>query len=373
MKFTVSSKELFSQLNKISGAISANTVIPILEDFLVRLGDSSIQVTASDYETFMRIDIAVDEVDGSGEIAIPAKMLLDTLKGLPNQPVTIDIADNGLVKLVATSGEYQLAGEKGEDYPGLPMVEGENEIEFNAEVLRTAITSTLFAVSNDELRPAMTGVFLQVNENDLTFVSTDAHKLVKYTSIEDGHQSHNGFILPKKALTLLKNALGMSDTGLVKMKYSETNAEFEFDTIRLICRLIDARFPDYNAVIPKDNANLMTIDRLSLQNALKRLQIYSNKSTYQVVLSLAQDKLELSAQDVDFSNEANEELNCEYSGDELRIAFSARFLIEILGVLDTQEITFKLSTPNRAGVIVPKEQEEGKDLLMLVMPIMINT
>lgn len=372
MKFTVSSKELFSQLNKISGAISANTVIPILEDFLVRFGDNSIQVTASDYETFMRIDIAVDEVDGSGEIAIPAKILLDTLKSLPNQPVTIEI-ENGLVKLVAENGEYQLAGEKGEDYPSLPMVEGEKEIEFTAEVLSEAITNTLFAVSNDELRPAMTGVFLQVNENDLTFVSTDAHKLVKYSSAEEGHQSHSGFILPKKALSLLKNALNASNTGLVKLKYSETNAEFEFDTIRLICRLIDARFPDYNAVVPKDNANLMTIDRSSFQNALKRLAIYSNKSTYQVVLSLTQDSLEVSAQDIDFSNEAKETLKCDYSGDDLRIAFSAKFLIEILGVLDTQEITFKLSTPNRAGVIVPKEQEEGKDLLMLVMPIMINT
>lgn len=371
MKFTISVKEFLNQLNKIAGAVASSTVIPILEDFLLDLQDDVLTITASDYETFMRIRVSLSNSEGNGRIAIPAKILIDTLRALPEQPITLAVDGQG-VSLASSSGTYKLNGEDAADYPDLPLIESdESQIEFGSDVLQNAISKTLFGVSNDELRPAMTGVFMRVDEDSMTFVATDAHKLVRYKSFEPTGIQREGIILPKKALNLVKNALS-DQTTIVKMRFNETNAQFEFDNLVLVCRLIDARYPDYNAVIPKENPNKLTINRTDLQSALRRLAIYANKSTYQVIFDIQAGQIEVSAQDIDFSNEARETLPCDYSGESIRIAFNAKFLIEILGVLDTDEISLELSTPSRAGIIIPSEENDNEDVLMLVMPIMIN-
>ncbi len=372
MKFTIAVKDLQKELSKIGGAISTSAVIPILEDFLFEIKNDSIMVTASDYDTFVKISIPVQNVEGEGVIAIPAKIIMETLKALPDQPITIDIDENNGVKLYSANGVYQLAGEQADEYPSMPNVNADKVIEFDQSILQTAINKTLFAVSNDELRPAMTGVFLQIEEDSLTFVATDAHKLVKFKCFEPTGSSYQGIILPKKALSLLKTALAAEGNGLIKMSINENNVKFEFSDMVMTCRLIDARYPDYNAVIPKENPNVLTVNRNDLQNALKRLAIYSDKSTYQVILDLQQNKLNIKAQDVDYSNEAEETLDCNYEGGEIRIAFSAKFMIDVLNVVETEDITLLLSTPNRAGIIVPSENNEGEELLMLIMPIMIN-
>lgn len=371
MKFTISVKDLQKELSKIAGAISTSAVIPILEDFLFEIEGDCIKVTASDYDTFIKVTIPTNNSEGEGAIAIPAKILLETLKALPEQPITIDIQDTN-IKLVSQSGEYQLTGEKADDYPDLPKISAEKVIEFEQGIMQTAINKTLFAVSNDELRPAMTGVFLEIEEESMTFVATDAHKLVKFKCTEPTGSAYQSIILPRKALALLKTALASEGSGLIKMSITETNVMFEFGEMILVCRLVDARYPDYNAVIPKENPNLLTINKNDLQNALRRLSIYSNKSTYQVILSLSHNELNIKAQDIDYSNEAEENLSCAYDGDEFKIAFSAKFMIDILNVIETEDITMQLSTPNRAGIIVPSENNEGEELLMLVMPIMIN-
>jgi len=237
-------------------------------------------------------------------------------------------------------------------------------------VLSKSITKTLFATSNDELRPAMTGVYFQVDFNKLVLVATDAHKLVKYTFTEASGEVATSFIVPKKALTLLKNAL--PGGGEVKLAFNKANAFFTFDNTQLACRLIDARYPDYNAVIPVDNPNLLTIDRNDFQNSLKRIAIYANKTTNQVVLSINDGSLTISAQDLDFSNEATEQLSCTYTGDPLTIGFNAKFLIEMLGVLESEEVKMELSSSTRAGILLPTEEEEGEEILMLVMPVMLG-
>ncbi len=371
MKFIVSSVALLKKLQLISGVISTNTVVPILEDFLFVIKDSKLKVYSSDLEIAMSTQCDV-EAKEDGTVAIPAKMLLEILKKLPEQPITFSInPDNFSVELTTDNGKYKLAGENPEDFPKIPEVEEATSLNLPSEVLQEAISKCLFAVSNDELRPAMTGILFELNPSELTFVATDGHKLVQLRRKDINVQESGRFIIPKKALNQLKTALPAQLTS-VELHYNETNAFFTFDDVFMSCRLVDARFPDYGAVIPQDNPYLLTIDRLLFQNSISRTSIFSNKMTHQVVLTIAGNNLQISAQDLDFSNEASEKLPCEYDGEDIKIGFNAKFLLEMLSVMDDQEVNMKLSTPTRAGLLVPAEPEEHTDLLILVMPISLN-
>ncbi|HPA36083.1 MAG TPA: DNA polymerase III subunit beta [Chitinophagales bacterium] len=370
MRFVVSSAQLLKNLQKISGVISSNTVLPILEDFLFDINNNTLQITATDLDTTMSVTMEVDSKE-KFKVAIPARILLDSLKALPEQPITIAVEEttNG-IEITTDNGKYKLSGENSADFPKEPVAEGVDEVKLPASVLYKGVNKTLFAVSNDELRPAMTGVFFQLDDKGITFVATDAHKLVKFnrSDIQGGNAS---FIVPKKALNLLKSIIPNNDTE-VSVQFNKSNAFFVFDKIQLICRLIDAKYPDYNAVIPKENPNLLSVQKDDFYSSLRRTSIFSNKTTHQVVLKMAGAELTVSAQDLDFSNEASEKLTCEYLGNPMEIGFNAKFLLEMLSALDSSDINIELSTPNRAGIIRPAEKEETEDLLMLVMPVMLN-
>jgi DNA polymerase-3 subunit beta len=370
MKFSVSSSDLLKQLQLVSGAIASNPVLPILEDFLFTIQDNRLIIAATDLETSITTELDV-MADGNGAIAVPAKILLDTLKALPQQPITFAYSEeNFSIEITSAYGKYKLAGENGADYPSIPEPDTVDTVTLPSSSLSQAISKTIFATSNDDLRPAMTGVYFQVEPNKIVFVATDAHKLVKYTATDVQGDVSTTFIVPKKALNLVKNALGGG--GEVSLAFNKANAFFSFGTTNLVCRLIDQRYPDYNAVIPIDNPNLLSATRADLQNSLKRIAIYANKTTNQVVLNINNGSLTVSAQDLDFSNEATEQLSCTYEGNPLTIGFNAKFLIEMLGVMESDEIKLELSTPTRAGILLPAEQNDGSSILMLVMPVMLS-
>lgn len=371
MRFIVSTSELLKKLSLIGGVISSNTVLPILEDFLFDINEEGeMKIFATDMETSMSTTIKV-EANEKGRIAIPARILLDTLKTLAEQPLTFSFDENTFaVELSSSTGKYKLAGENPEDFPLIPPVSDAEKVEIASDVLGKAITNTIFATSNDELRAAMTGVYFQMETNGLNFVATDASKLVKYTRKDIKSKIASSFIVPRKALQLIKGSLPNFET-LVSISYNNTNAFFSFDDTELICRLIDARYPDYNAVIPSENNNILELNRVDFLNTLKRISIFSNKTTYQCVLNVSSSEMKVSSQDLDFSNEAFERMDCNYSGDNIEIAFNARYLIEMLSILTTNEIHLELSTPARAGILVPAEQDENEMLLMLVMPVMV--
>lgn len=372
MKFIVSSTGLLKQLQVISGALSTNTVLPIIENFLFEINAGTLTVSATDLQTTMTTSLAV-EAKENGKIAVPSKILLDTLKSLPEQPITFTISeDNFAIEMTAGDGKYKLVGENGEDFPKIPKIEQAAAVMIPASILSEAISKTLFAVSNDELRPAMTGVYCQMSTENLTFVATDAHKLVRYRRRDAKADMTSSFILPKKALTLLKSSLPSEDVS-VTLEYNSTNAFFTFNNVNLICRLIDEKYPDYEAVIPVNNPNKLTIDRNLVLSSLRRVSIFSNKTTHQVRLKISGSELQISAEDVDFSNEAHERLSCRYEGDDIEIGFNAKFMVEMLSNLGTEEVILEMSTPNRAGILLPVSDDNNEDVLMLVMPVMLNS
>lgn len=371
MKFIVSSSSLLKQLSGINGVITTNPVVPILENFLFEIDNGLLTITASDLQTSMITEMEV-EAKESGSIAVPAKILLETLRNLPEQPVAFSIdADTYSVELSSDNGRYKLAGENATDFPKVPVVSEGYKVELTSDILSTAINNSIFATSNDELRPAMTGVYLNLGENSTTFVATDGHRLIRYRRVDVAAETDNAIIVPRKALNLLKASLPQDNT-LVKLEFNPANAYFQFGNVKLICRLIDERFPDYENVIPSDNTNHMSINRLEFLGSLRRIAIYANKTTHQVRLKITGSELQISAEDLDFSNEASERLQCEHDGEDIEIGFNARFLLEMLNNLESDEITLQLSVANRAGLIVPKDKDENEDILMLVMPVMLS-
>jgi len=372
MKFVVSSSALLKQLSAINGVVATNPIVPILENFLFQLNGNTLTVTASDLQTVMMTDIEVESSD-KGAIAVPAKLLLDTLRGLPEQPITLKIdGETFAAELISENGRYKLSGENPIDFPKVPTVNKSLTVEITADVLGRAIGNTIFAASTDDLRPAMTGMYVQLNADNATFVATDGHRLIRYRHDDLKSGNSESLIIPRKALNLLKSSLPSDDTA-VKAEFSKSNAFFGFNNIRMICRLIDERFPDYENAIPTNNTNILTINRLELLGSLRRISIYSNKTTHQIRLKLTKDELVISAEDLDYSNEANERLSCDYGGDAMEIGFNAKFLIEMLSNLSSRMVALELSQPNRAGLLVPSEQEAGEDILMLVMPVMLNS
>lgn len=371
MKFIVNSSYLLKQLSNINGVITTNPVVPILENFLFEIDKSNLKVTASDLQTSMITEINVESKE-KGSIAVPARILLDTLKNLPDQPVTFSIDSTSYaIEISSDNGRYKLAGENATDFPKVPAVSNDFSAHISSEVLAKAVNNTIFATSSDELRPAMTGVYVNLGEKNTTFVATDGHRLVRYRRTDIKSENGSTIIIPRKALNLLKSTLPTENTD-VTIDFNASNAFFNFGNIRMICRLIDERFPDYENVIPSSNPIKMTISRTDLLGSLKRISIYANKTTHQVRLKITGSELMVSAEDLDFSNEANERLSCEHEGEDIEIGFNARFLIEMLSNLDADQIRLNMSAPNKAGVINPAEKDKSEDILMLVMPVMLN-
>ena len=373
MNFIVSSSYLLKNLNAINGVITSNPIIPILDNVLFEIENGNLLITASDLQTSVMVEIQI-ESKGDGSVAIPAKILIDTLKNLPEQPVTSSIDDeNYNIEINSDNGRYKLAGENATDFPKVPQVTDGYSIDLSSKLLSNAISNTIFSTSTDELRPAMTGVFLKLSTSSCTFVSTDGHRLVKYVRSDvSGDEVDHEMILPRKSLNLLKSTLPSDKSSDVKLEFNASNAFFSFDNVKMVCRLIDERYPDYENVIPLDNSNNIVIDKLEVLSSLKRISIYANKTTNQVKFKISGGEILISAEDLDFSNEANERISCEHDGADIEIGFNAKFLIEILSNLNSTRVTFKLSEPNKAGLIIPDEMDEDEDITMLVMPVMLN-
>ena len=370
MNFVISSASLLKQLQRISGVLSTNNTLPILDNFLFEIISGKLTISASDLETTMRTSMEV-EAKEEGKIAIPAKLLLDVLKNLPDQPCTFLVNNNTFaIEIAYDNGKSKMVGYNGDDFPRTPELSKPSSINISGEIISNAINKTLFATGIDDLRPVMSGVFCEFSPNNITFVATDAHKLVRYKRTDSQASGSSSFILPKKPLNLLKiNLKGDED---VTLEYNDSNAVFTFNENVLICRLIDGKYPNYEAVIPKENPNVLKIDRLQFLSSIKRVSIFSNKTTHQIKLKLAGSELSLSAEDIDFSNEANERLTCNYSGEDLEIGFNSRFLMEMLNNIDTSEVCLEMSEPSRAGLLTPSEKNKNEDILMLVMPVMLN-
>jgi DNA polymerase III subunit beta len=370
MKFIVSSSQLLKQLQHIAGVINANTVLPILEDFLFEIDKNKLTVVATDLETVMRIQLDVESRE-NGKVCIPSKILLDSLKNIPDQPLSFNIDKSYAIEITSDNGKYKIMGENPENFPKEPAADDATSFTMHSSAFITAINKTLFAVSNDDLRPAMTGVFFELTPESVQFVATDAHRLVRYKRTDASAPKTDSFIVPRKPLNVLKSALPSTEDELT-ISYNTNHLFVKHGTTQMSCRLIDARFPDYKVVIPSDNPYKMIVNKSDFQGALRRVSVFSNKSTNQVALQITGSELQLAAQDVDFSFEGNERMKCQYDGEDITIAFNARFLIEMLNAADSDEIRLELSTPTKAGIIKPMEKDEEEDMLMLVMPLMLN-
>lgn len=370
MKFIVNSTVLLKQLQQINGVINSNTVLPILEDFLFEIDKNKLTVVATDLETVMKVHLEI-EAKETGKVCIPAKILMDSLKNISDQPLTFNIDKNFGVEITSDNGKYKVMGENPDNFPREPQADDANSFTMTSSELVTAINKTIFAVSSDDLRPAMTGVYFELDKKGVTFVATDAHRLVRYGLKNIKCPQKDAFIVPRKPLNLLKGALPDNEDELT-VSYNSNHLFVTHGGTELVCRLIDARFPDYKVVIPTDNPYKMVINKNDFQNALRRVSVFSNKSTNQIALNISGSQLQLTAQDVDFSNEGNERMACQYDGEDLQIAFNAKFLIEMLNGADTDEVNMELSSSTKAGIVKPSEQGANEDLLMLVMPLMLN-
>ncbi|MFN2262483.1 MAG: DNA polymerase III subunit beta [Psychroflexus sp.] len=371
MKFIISSSYMLKNLQTLGGVINNSNTMPILDNFLFDLNQNSLKISASDLETTMSANLKVESED-AGEIAIPARLLLETLKTFPEQPLTFHVLENHTVEINSEQGKYALAYANAEDFPTPVDIEDPSKTILVGDVLSTAINKTIFATGNDDLRPVMNGVFFRFTEEGLIFVGTDAHKLVKYERNDIKAENPSEFIMPKKPLNLLKGVLQGSEEE-VDIEYNESNAKFSFENIELTCRLVEGKYPNYEAVIPKENPNTLTIDRAMFLSSVRRVSIFSNKTTHQIRLKIAGAELNISAEDLDYSNKAEERLTCDYQGDDITIGFNSKFLTEMLNNLTSDTIKIKMSLPNRAGILTPVDGlEDGEDITMLVMPVMLG-
>ncbi|MFN7675130.1 DNA polymerase III subunit beta [Flavobacterium sp.] len=371
MKFIVSSSYLLKQLQVLGSVINSSNTLPILDNFLFELDNKTLTVSASDLETTMSATLEIDSTS-KGSVAVPAKLLLDILKTFPEQPLTFTVEENSTIEISSNSGKYAIAYAPGDEFPKSVSLDNPSSTVVPSDVLATAISKTIFAAGNDDLRPVMSGVFFQFSPEGLIFVATDAHKLVKYSRTDVKASEVADFIMPKKPLNILKSILGTSESDIT-IEYNDSNATFSFDSYILTCRLIDGKYPNYEAVIPKENPNKLMINRVLLLNSVRRVSIFSNKTTHQIRLKIAGAELNISAEDIDYSNKAEERLTCDYQGDDMQIGFNSRFLSEMLTNLTSDEIMLEMSMPNRAGILTPIDGlDEGESVTMLVMPVMLN-
>ncbi|MBR0176546.1 MAG: DNA polymerase III subunit beta [Bacteroidales bacterium] len=374
MKFIVSSLKLLKSLQALGGVIGSKNTLPILDDFLFHLEENQLKITSSDLDVTMSVTLVPDMVDGTGDVTIPARLLLEIMKNFPDVPITISVDNNTLaVELIAGEGRYKLAGHKSDEFPQLPVMTDTSVWEIPADVLARGFEKTVFATGMDEIRPIMSGVLMEMTNDFLTFVATDAHKLVRYRRLDVKSDIEASFIMPKKPINQLKSILATLADEPVRIEFNKTNASFVFGDYQLICRLIEGRYPNYDAVIPKQNPNQLTIERQIFLAAIRRVAVFSSKATHQVRFRIAGQEITLTAEDIDFYNEAKERLSCSYTGDDMEIGFNSRFLQEMLSNFDSETVKIEMSAPNRAGIITPVENEnEQEDLLMLLMPVMLN-
>ena len=371
MKFNVSSKELFAQLQAASRVIAAKNSLQILECVLFDLKGDQLTLTASDGETTLRTSMSVDSAQGEGKVAVAAKILLETLKEFSEQPLTFYIDDQNFgLNITSANGTYSFVGANGNEYPEMPIETGENSFEIAADVLLDAVNKTIFCTADDELRPVMNGIYFDLNEEKITMVATDAHRLVRYANTGVTSAQPVNFILPKKPAQLLRQVLKGSDN--VVVNFGAKNATFAFGQTTVVCRQIEGRFPNYNAVIPQNNQNKVIVDRQTIVNACKRVAVFANTGTSLIKLALSENQIKISAQDIDFSTSAEETIVCDYTGMPMAIGFKAPFLIEILSSIASQDVVLALADPARAGLILPSENEENQDLLVLLMPMLLN-
>jgi DNA polymerase-3 subunit beta len=375
MKFVVSSSELLGHLQAISRVISSKNTLPILDNFLFNLSGNNLEITASDLESTLITKMKLENTDGDGSIALPARILLDTLKEFSVQPLTFDINMETMAVVISSeNGKFNVVGQNGIDFPALPSIKKDKKFVFviNADVLLAGIGKTLFATADDELRPVMGGIFVEASTDKITFVASDAHKLVRYQRTDAHADDNSSFILPKKPASLLKNILPKEE-GPVSVEFDDKNAFFILSNYKVVCRLVEGNYPNYNSVIPKNNPRKITIDRVEFYNTLKRVSVFSNQASNLVKLQLKGNQVMVSAQDIDFSISAYERIKCQYEGDEIEIGFKSVFLLEILSNIGSQDVMIELADPTRAGLFLPViSDNESEDLLMLLMPMMIN-
>ena len=373
MKFNGSSSKLFSQLQAVSRVINSKNALPILDDVLFELQGNQLTLTASDGETTVRTAIEVEGAEGGGKVASAAKLLLETLKEFSEQPLAFTIDENNFaVSMVSQNGTYSFVGVNGNEYPEMPQPQADaKRLAIPSRVLQNAIEKTIFCTADDELRPVMNGVFFDIAPDHVTMVATDAHRLVRYINSSVAAGLEASFILPKKPASLLKNVLGKDDCD-VQIILGFKDVRFEFGQTTIVCRQIEGRFPNYNAVIPQQNQNIVTVDRQTIVNACKRVAVFANNGTAQLRLALSENQIKISAQDIDFSTSAEETISCDYNGTPMAIGFKAPFLIDILASITSDDVQLKLADPARAGLILPAENEENEDVLMLLMPMLLN-
>lgn len=373
MKFTVSSIALFGKLQAISRVISSKNSIAILDSFLFDLHDGALWLTASDNETTLTTSVETDSFEGEGRMAIPSKTLLDALKEISEQPLSFEInSESYEITVEYLNGKYSLMGKNADEYPETQLP-GEEAVELNmdSERLLNALNKCSFATADDELRPVMNGIYFDILPEYLTLVASDGHKLVRYKALTVKSEQKAAFILPKKPANLLKSLLP-KEKGDVRIVFDERKVSFFFGNATMTARLIEGRFPNYNAVIPQNNPNKLVVDRLAILSALKRVSVFASQTNNLVKLALTANHLEISSKDIDFSTSAEENIVCEYNGMEFNIGFKASYLIDILGNITASNVIFELADPSRAGIVLPEEQEEEEDVLMLLMPMMLN-
>ena len=371
MKFIVSSGSLLKKLQSISNVINTNNTLPIIDNVLFEIEEGILLLKATDLECTMTSQVNLESAEKNGSIAIDGKLLVDTLKTFPEQPLTfVANNENNTLDIISEQGKYTMSYVNGEEFPTSPEITKDTGIKISASSLENKINKTIFASGNDELRPVISGILCEIQDGILKFVATDAHKLVKYeTKIQTRESS--SFILPKKPLQIIKSLLNSSQEEVI-INYDESNAIFVFSDFKIYCRLIDGTYPNYNAVIPKENENKIVIERNILLQSIKRVSIFSNNSTNQIRVQIKGNELQISAEDISFSNKAIERLTCQYNGEDLEIGFNGRFLSELISALDSEAVKIEISTPSKAVNIFPSEQKEGENILMLIMPIMLS-
>ena len=373
MKFNVSSATLCNRLQTLSRVLASKNSIQILDCILFELQDGKLRLTASDSETTLVSTLDVDEADSNGMFAIKAATIINGLKEISDQPITLDVnPETHEIVIYYQNGRSSFVGQGGEEYPSYPSIsDSAQQLTIDANVLLNGISRAIFATAEDEIRPVMNGVFFDITPDSVTFVASDGHKLVRDRSFTTHCEQPASFILPRKPAKTLKDILA-KENGDAIVKFDDRNARIELENYTLNCRLIEGRYPNYNSVIPQDNPFRVSVDRVTLIGALRRVLVFASTSTSLVKLRVDQNDLIVSTQDIDFSTSAEEHVLCDYSGTAMSIGFKGPFLVDILNSMSSQEVVLELADPSRAGVIVPAEQEEQEDLLMLLMPMMLN-
>ena len=374
MRFTVSSSALSSKLNMLAKVIGSKNSLPILDCFLFQVANGEMSITASDSDNVIKSTLALTDHDGEGEFCVPNRVILDALKELPEQPLHFDVDAAGeavAIKIVYQNGLYNFTGQSAEEYPRTQsMTDACTTVSLPTEMLINNISRSLFATANDELRPVMNGIYFDLTADALAIVASDGHKLVRSKNFTIKSESPSAFNLPKKPASLLKNILSKDGDDAI-IKFDDRSAEIQFTDGVMRCRLIDGRYPNYNSVIP-NNPNEVTVDRRGLQSALRRVLPFASESSQLIRFHIESGRFEVSSEDIDFSTSAKEQLSCEYNGSPISIGFKGSSLMEILGNITSDNIIIQLADPSRAGIIVPAEQPENEDILMLIMPMLLN-